>query len=62
MNRTLSPISYGGGAIQPRIKSYPAMDNMLYPILMIIALGIIVAVFPALKLRRLRPVDVLKEV
>lgn len=62
LSGVFEPISYAGGALQPRIKSYPALDNMLYPILMIIGLGMIVAIFPALKLRRLRPVDVLKEV
>jgi len=56
------PISYAGTAIQPRLRTYPAVDNILVPILLIIVLSMIVALFPAWKLRRLRPVDVLKEV
>lgn len=55
-------ITYAGSAIQPRIRTYPAVDNMLYPILMIFVLGCIISLFPARKLRRLEPVDVIKEV
>jgi len=58
----ISPITYGGGAFQPRLKTYPTFKNMIVPILMITALGIIVALFPARKLKKLKPVDVLKEV
>ena len=53
---------YAGTVITPRIRCYPALDNMLIPILMITALGMIVALFPAWRLRKLRPVDVLREV
>ncbi len=56
------PITYGGSAIQPRLRCYLELDNMVFPIVMITVLGVIVACFPALKLRRLRPVEVLKEV
>jgi ABC-type lipoprotein release transport system permease subunit len=56
------PISYAGGAIQPRLRVYPALNNILYPILLIVGLGLLVALFPAWKLRRLKPVDALKEV
>ncbi len=58
----MSAISWGGGAFQPRLKTYPTFENMLTPIVLITALGIIVALFPARKLRKLSPVDVLKEV
>jgi ABC-type lipoprotein release transport system permease subunit len=57
-----SEISYAGTAFQPRIRCYIAPMNMIVPVIMIIVLGMIVAIFPALKLRKLRPVDVLKEV
>ena len=56
------PITYGGSAFQPRLRCYLELDNMVFPVVMITVLGMIVACFPALKLRRLRPVDVLKEV
>lgn len=58
----LSSISYGGAVIQPRIRCYPAFENMFIPILMITLLGMIVALFPAWRLKKLRPVDVLREV
>ncbi|MFC1692607.1 ABC transporter permease [Candidatus Latescibacterota bacterium] len=55
-------ISYAGGTFQPRIRCYIALDNMVVPIIMITVLGVLVALFPARRLKRLRPVDVLKEV
>ena len=58
----ISQIAYAETTIQPRIRSYPSLDNMLMPIVMITVLGMIVALFPARKLKRLRPVDVLREV
>ena len=35
---------------------------MVFPMIMMVILGVVVALFPANKLRRLRPVDVLREV
>ena len=36
--------------------------GIVTPIIMMVALGVLVALFPANRLRRLRPVDVLREV
>jgi ABC-type lipoprotein release transport system permease subunit len=58
----ISTVSYGGTAIQPRIRCYMDINNIVIPVVMIIILGVIVALFPARRLRRLKPVDVLKEV
>ena len=58
----MTQFSYGESTIQPQIRSYPALDNMLVPIIMIIILGVLIAILPALKLRKLRPVEVLREV
>ena len=58
----MTQFSYGEGTFQPQIRSYPSLDNMLMPILMIIILGVLIALIPALKLRKLRPVEVLREV
>ena len=55
-------ISFAGASFQPIIKCYLQLDNMLIPIMMVTVLGMLVAVFPARKLMRLRPVDALKEV
>ena len=57
-----SPISYAGSTFQPRIRCYPVLDNMVFPIIMIIFLGMIIALFPARKLKRLHPLEVLREV
>jgi ABC-type lipoprotein release transport system permease subunit len=57
-----STVTYGSTAFVPRIRSYPVLRSMLIPIVMMIILGAVVALFPANKLRRLRPVDVLREV
>ena len=61
-SRFLSSVSYAGTVITPRIRCYFDLENILIPILMITALGMIVAMFPAWRLRKLRPVDVLREV
>lgn len=55
-------ISYAETTLQPRLRSYPEPGSILIPIMVITLLGVIVAFFPARKLRRLRPIDVLKEV
>ena len=56
------PITYAGTVFLPRIRTYPSVENMISPVVMIIVLGGIVALFPARKLMKLRPVDALKEV
>lgn len=62
LSRFMTHIAYAETTLQPRIRSYPSLDNILIPIVMIIILGIIVSLFPARRVRRLRPVDVLREV
>ncbi|MBN1294806.1 MAG: ABC transporter permease [Candidatus Latescibacteria bacterium] len=56
------PITYGDTAFQPRLRCYIEISNMVFPVVMITVLGVLVAIFPAMKLRRLRPVEVLREV
>jgi ABC-type antimicrobial peptide transport system permease subunit len=58
----MNEISYAETVLQPRLRTYPAMSNMLMPIVIITLLGVIVAMFPARKLKKYRPVDVLREV
>ena len=57
-----STITWAGTTLQPRIRCYPTLDDMVIPIVVMTFLGMIIALFPAWKLKRLRPVDVLKEV
>jgi len=58
----MSEIAYAETVIQPRLRTYPALDNILMPVVIIALLGTIVALFPARRLERHRPVDVLREV
>ena len=58
----ISQITYAETVLQPRLRSYPNASNMLMPIAMITVLGVIVSLFPARRLKRNRPVDVLREV
>jgi len=56
------PITFAGTVFLPRIRAYPSVENMISPVVMIVVLGGIVALFPARKLMKLRPVDALREV
>ena len=58
----MSQISYGGTAIQPQIRCYMSLDNTLMPVAVIISLGVLISLFPAFKLKKLKPVEALKEV
>lgn len=58
----LTEITYAGTAMQPRITGYLTVSSVVIPIAMLTVLGVIVALFPAARLRKLRPVDVLREV
>jgi len=58
----MSPITYGEIAIQPQIRSYPALENTLMPVGIIILLGVLISLFPAYRLKKLHPVEVIKEV
>jgi ABC-type lipoprotein release transport system permease subunit len=55
-------ISWGSATFKPRLRWYWNPENFTLPISLMVAIGFIVALFPALKLRKMRPVDVLKEV
>ncbi len=62
LSRFFTDITYAGTSLQPRLRCYLMLSNMIVPIIMITLLGMIIACFPSLRLRRLRPVDVLREV
>jgi len=62
LSRFISQITYAETVLQPRLRTYPALGNMLMPVVVIVVLGVIVALFPARRLRRHKPVDVLREV
>ncbi len=62
LSRWITPIAYAETVLVPRIRSYPNPGSMFMPIIVIIILGVIVSLFPARKLKKQRPVDVLREV
>jgi len=62
LSKYITQITYAETTIQPRLRSYPTLGSMLIPIVTITVLGIIVATFPARRLRRMHPVDALREV
>jgi ABC-type lipoprotein release transport system permease subunit len=62
LSGVMTQITYAETTLQPRIRSYPLFDSMFMPIVVIVILGIIVSLFPARKLKKLNPVDVLREI
>ncbi|MFC1551670.1 ABC transporter permease, partial [Candidatus Latescibacterota bacterium] len=62
LSSVMTQISYAETTLQPRLRTYPMLDSMIMPIVVIVILGIIVSLFPARKLKKLKPVDVLREV
>ncbi len=55
-------VTFAEATMQPRIRAAFAPDVVFAPALMVIALGSLVALFPAWRLKRLRPVEALREV
>ncbi len=62
LSSLMPSISYAESTIQPRLRGYVTADTVLVPVLMIVMLGSIVSLFPAWRLHRLRPVNILREV
>jgi len=62
LSQWITPIAYAETVLKPRIRAYPNPESILMPIAVIITLGVLIAMFPARKLRRHKPVDVLREV
>jgi len=55
-------ITYAESTIQPRIRAWMTPAIVLVPMCMLVLFGVLVALFPAWRLRRIRPVVVLREV
>jgi ABC-type lipoprotein release transport system permease subunit len=58
----MTSISIADSTIQPRIRTALAIDNLIIPVLLIFVFGVIVSLFPARRLKKMRPVNVLREV
>lgn len=55
-------VTFAETTLQPRIRAVLAPAVVFIPVLMVIMLGSLVALFPAWRLKRFRPVEVLREV
>ena len=58
----MESITYAESTIQPRIRAWMTFDSTIVPVCMLVVFGVIVALFPALRLRKIRLVAVLREV
>jgi ABC-type lipoprotein release transport system permease subunit len=57
----MESITYAESTIQPRIRAWMTPDITLVPMCMLVIFGVLVALFPAMRLRKIRPVAVLRE-
>lgn len=55
-------LSFAGATIEARIITLPTVANVTRPMFVMIVVGLLAALPPAIRLRRLRPVDSLREV
>lgn len=59
---TMSGVNMGGSVWEPRFGAYLQVGNILRPMVMMFLLGIVIALVPAFRLRRLQPVEALRKV
>ncbi|MFH2203407.1 MAG: FtsX-like permease family protein [Elusimicrobiota bacterium] len=59
---SFSTLSWVGASIEPVFRASPTWDGIFWPMGMTVLLGFFVALLPAWKLYRMRPVDILREV
>ncbi|MFH1723492.1 MAG: FtsX-like permease family protein [Elusimicrobiota bacterium] len=59
---SFTSLTWVGASIEPVFRTAPGFEHVLFPVLMTALIGIVVALLPAFKLYRLRPVEVLREV
>ncbi len=62
MSSSAESLSMAGTTLSTSMRSLPTWDAVLFPTLLMMSLGGVLALFPAWKLGRLRPVDALREV
>jgi ABC-type lipoprotein release transport system permease subunit len=62
LSRFIETITYAESTIQPRIRVWMTPSNIAVPVCMLVMFGVLVALFPALRLKNIRPVAVLREV
>ncbi|MBI5210657.1 MAG: ABC transporter permease [Elusimicrobia bacterium] len=60
--RTITSITWAGATLQPVYRTVFAWEHVLFPVAVTAVIGVAVALLPAWKLGRTRPVDILREV
>jgi ABC-type antimicrobial peptide transport system permease subunit len=58
----MGSITYAESTIQPHIRSMMTPEIVIVPVCMLVIFGFVVSLFPARRLAKMRPIDVLREV
>lgn len=62
LSQAMTSLSFSGVTMQPSIRTFPHLGNILGPIGTMMLLGVFITAVPAWRLSRKRPVDALREV
>jgi len=62
LSGVLGRMSMVGTVLQPRLRAVPDFGNVFIPVVTLVVVSVLVSFWPAWKLLRLRPVEILREV
>jgi ABC-type lipoprotein release transport system permease subunit len=61
LSATLTPITYAGGTILPRLHAVREAGNFMLPAATLLAVALLAAILPARRAARLQPADAIRE-